>query len=574
MNRTSRSEKMLQKWLVFSLCVVVPTLAWGQHKPSGGGGAPKAAPKASAPSHPSTASHGATQSHTSTPSHAATGGTHATTGGTHAATGTHTTTGGTHAATGTHTTTGGTHAATGTHTTTGGTHAATGSRPGAAAGHTTTGSRPGTAAGHTTTGGRPGAAGGRPATASRSNVGSRTPPGRNVSLRGGGSASIRPNGSIRSINRNGMQINHGLHGGRTVVSERNGARIVTRGHGGYVQRAYVTRGGHAYYSRTYFAGGRYHVGLYRGYGWGGHMYYGYYPGVWYHPGFYGWGYQPWGVSVAWGIGAWGWGGAPWWGFYGGWWNPYPVYAAPYYWLTDYLIAANLQAAYAARTEANADAMAADAAASAGDGGGDAAQAASSGPVALTPEVKEAIAQEVKAQLAAQQAQAGQDTGGGQASAAPAPTSDQPPPALDPAQRTFVVDTDVTVVANGQECGLTSGDVITRLTDTPDADQTVNASVSATKKGDCASGQTVAVKVDDLQEMYNHFQENITSGMGELAKKQGTGGMPKAPDTGTQAGAVQPPPPDTSVAKTLQDQQQQADQTESQVKQETASGGGN
>jgi hypothetical protein len=138
----------------------------------------------------------------------------------------------------------------------------------------------------------------------------------------------------------------------------------------------------------------------------------------------------------------------------------------------------------------------------------------------------------------------------------------------------VVASDVTVVANGQECALSSGDVITRLTDTPDADQTVSASVSATKKGDCASGQTVAVKVDDLQEMYNHFQENITNGMGELAKKQGTGGMPAAPDTGTQAGAVQPPPPDTSVAKTLQDQQQQADQTESQVKQETASGGGN
>jgi hypothetical protein len=122
-------------------------------------------------------------------------------------------------------------------------------------------------------------------------------------------------------------------------------------------------------------------------------------------------------------------------------------------------------------------------------------------VALSPEVKEAIAQEVKAQLAAQQAQAGQDSGGGQASAAapaPAPTSDQPPPALDPAQRTFVVASDVTVVANGQECALSSGDVITRLTDTPDADQTVSASVSATKKGDCASGQTVAVKVDDLQ----------------------------------------------------------------------------
>jgi hypothetical protein len=192
-------------------------------------------------------------------------------------------------------------------------------------------------------------------------------------------------------------------------------------------------------------------------------------------------------------------------------------------------------------------------------------------------VKEAIAQEVKAQLAAQQAQAGQqDTGGQAAAAAPAaPTnaSDTPPPALDPSQRTFVVDSDVTVVANGQECALSSGDVVTRLTDTPDADQTVNASVSATKKGDCASGQTVAVKVDDLQEMYNHFQEQLTNGMGELAKKQGTNGMPKAPDTATEPGAVTPPPPDTTVAKTLQDQQQQADQTEAQVKQDAASGGG-
>jgi hypothetical protein len=370
-----------------------------------------------------------------------------------------------------------------------------------------------------------------------------------------------------------MHIQNGVHGGRTVVSEHNGVRVVNRGRGGYVQRAYVNRGGHAYYSRTFYAGGRYHVGLYRGYGWGGHMYYGYYPGYWYHPGFYGWGYHPWGAPIAWGIGAWGWGGAPWWGYYGGWWNPYPVYAAPYYWLTDYLISQQLQAAYAARQEDNADAMAADAAASGGgDAGGDPPPAASSGQVALTPEVKEAIAQEVKAQLAAQQAQASQDSGQASA-AAPASSTDTPPPALDPAQRTFVVDSDVSVVANGQECGLTSGDVITRLTDTPDSDNTVTASVSASKKGDCGSGQTVAVKVDDLQEMYNHFQENITNGMGELAKKQGTNGMPKAPDTGTSAAAVTPPPPDTTAAKTLQDQQQQADQTEAQVKQEAAAGGG-
>jgi len=228
----------------------------------------------------------------------------------------------------------------------------------------------------------------------------------------------------------------------------------------------------------------------------------------------------------------------------------------------------LQAAYAARQEANADAAAAEDAQASGGGGGGGSRA-----VALTPEVKQAIADEVKAQLAAQQAQAAQT--GGSAAPAPANASGEVPPALDPARRTFVVDSELSVVANGQECGLTAGDVIMRLTDTPDADNMVNASVSASKKSDCASGQTVAVKVDDLQEMQNHFAEQLNNGLGELAKKQGTGGIPKAPDTGTTASDVPPPPPDTTAAKTLDDQQAAADQTEMQVKQEAAgsSGGG-
>ena len=419
--------------------------------------------------------------------------------------------------------------------------------------------------------GRGNAGGNRGATASHS---THTVAGtRSVSLKGGGTASVRSNGQIRSINRGGMHIEHGVGGGRTVVREHNGTRVVTTGHGGYVQHAYVTRGGVSYYSRTYYAGGRYHVGVYRGYMWGGRAYYGWRPGFWFHPGFYGWGWHPWGAPVYWGIGAWGWHG-PWWGFYAGWWNPYPYYAAPYYWLTDYMISENLQAAYAARADAQADAMAVDAQASAGGGGGGGGdyQASGSAGVTLTPEVKEAIAQEVKEQLAAQQAQA--PTGASSNSApAPANASNQVPPALDPAQRTFVVDTAVTAVSNGQECGLTSGDVVTRLTDTPDGDQMVNASVSASKKGDCASGQTISVKVDDLQEMYNHFQEQITNGMSELAKKQGTGGMPAAPDTGTTVSDIPAPPPDETAAKTLQDQQAAADQTEQQVKQETAAGGG-
>ena len=103
-------------------------------------------------------------------------------------------------------------------------------------------------------------------------------------------------------------------------------------------------------------------------------------------------------------------------------------------------------------------------------------------------------------------------------------------ALDPATRTFVVASDLTIVAIGQKCTLTAGDVITRTTDTPDADQTVKASVAASKRSDCARGQTVTVKVDDLQEMQNHFDGQLTNGLRELAKKQGTGDIPRARDT--------------------------------------------
>jgi len=482
------------------------------------------------------------------------------------------------------------HRPTGGHTpsghTPGGNHTAT-TRHSPAGGHPATTAHSPMGGGHTATTGHSPARAFTPPTGHSPTVGHtatirRTPMAtRNVSLRGGGSASVRSNGQIRSVDHNGMHIDHGVRGGRTVVSEHNGVRVVNTGrNSGYVQRSYVVRNGHSYYSRTYYYNNSYHTAVYRSYYWGGHAYYGWHPGFWYHPGFYAWGYHPWGFHVFWGVGAWGWGGAPWWGFYGGWFTPYPYYAAPAYWLTDYLIAAELQSAYAARQEAYADA------ATANYGGGSAPSAPASSTVTLSPEVKEAIADEVKAELAAQQAQASQN-GGSDAQAAPAPANspadapasaqsnspakndEEVPPALDPARRTFVVDSALTVTANGQECGLTAGDVLTRLTDTPDADNKVNASVSASKASDCAAGQTVAVKVDDLQEMRNHFEEQLNNGMGELAKKQGTGGIPKAPDTGVVESDIPPAEPDKTAEKTLQDQQKAADQTETQVKQEAA-----
>src|SRR4029077_11743015 len=145
---------------------------------------------------------------------------------------------------------------------------------------------------------------------------------------------------------------------------------------------------------------------YRGYGWRGGYYYGYAPGYYYGAGFYGWAYNPWAAPVAWG---WGWGGAPWYGYYGYYFNPYPVYASPAFWVTDYLIAANLQAAYEARAAAVAEANSGGNPAGYNpgddDSGGGGGGGGGSSAVVLTPEVKQAIADEVKAQIAAEKAAA-------------------------------------------------------------------------------------------------------------------------------------------------------------------------
>jgi hypothetical protein len=193
-------------------------------------------------------------------------------------------------------------------------------------------------------------------------------------------------------------------------------------------------------------------------------------------------------------------------------------------------------------------------------------------VKMSADVKAALADEVKIALAAEQADASKAKGS--SGGAPA-DKNEAPPALDPKFKTFVVSADLSlVVAEGEECGLTDGDVVERISDKPDDDQNVTVKVVASNKKDCAIGKEGPVAMDDLQEMYNHFRESLKDGMGDLAKKQGTGGLPKSPDTKTTAGDVPPPEPDKTAEKALKEQAASADQTEAEVKQEAAAGGGN
>jgi hypothetical protein len=346
--------------------------------------------------------------------------------------------------------------------------------------------------------------------------------------------------------------------------------VVGYGHGrGYAERGYY-RGGHPYMRRTYYYGGRRYAYAYRGGYYRGVAYYGYVPPYYYAPAYYGWAYNPWAVPVAYG---WGWGGSPWYGYYGYYFTPAPVYASPSLWITDYLLAANLQAAYEARATARANAEAAAAAddESASSGGG-------GGAVTLTPEVKQQIADEVRAQIAAEKEAAAHP-----ASAAAAATTtpategqtgpDEVPAALDPKLRTFIVSAVLSeTVGDGTECSLSPGDVLTRIDDNPDADGNVKVMVASSQKNDCASGAQVAVAVQDLQDMHNDFRAKITEGLAKLAENEGKNGLPKGPSAGKKENLEGVAQPDLTVDADLKAQEGEAGQAEQDVQGAATTGG--
>ncbi|MFI5112499.1 MAG: hypothetical protein ACHP9S_06725 [Terriglobales bacterium] len=404
----------------------------------------------------------------------------------------------------------------------------------------------------------------------------------NRTTRGGNSVSVRKNGQVRSIRtKGGMRIEHGVRGGRRVESMHNGRRVVSYGrHGGYSQRAYYSHGGRAYSQRTYYRGGRYYAYGYRNYYYGGHPYYGYAPSYYYRPAYYGWAYNPWSAPVYYN---WGWAGQPWYGYYGSYYyQPYPAYPYASLWLTDYVIAANLRAAYEAQQENGALVPPAIANASADEIaalwstdplvaaqlqatygvfmlGGGAPQGGKS--VTLTNDLKQAIANQIKNEIAAEKEAAAN----GQKDAAPG--GDQVPAALDPNVLVFVVSSDENLTtSDGDECTLTPGDVVSRASDQPDGDNMVDALVKASKKDECPIGATVGISVDELQEMHNQLRIQMDAGLKELAAKQGKNGLPVAPDTHTQPGEVPEPSPDKSVAGDLEQQQKEADQVEAEAKQ--------
>jgi hypothetical protein len=330
--------------------------------------------------------------------------------------------------------------------------------------------------------------------------------------------------------------------------------------------------------RTYFDHGRVYAFGYRGFYCRGHVYFAYVPAYYYRPAFYGWASRPWAAPVVY---SWGWGAAPWYGYYGYYFYHLPVYPAATWWITDYIIGQNLKAAYEAQSPQSANASAAASVPAAEDESTRRPQSADEGGGSpLTIDVKQPIADQVGAQLEAESAVTarprrhasdGSNSDGGQTSTSSASVYELPA-ALNSNYRTFIVSSVLSEQApDGSECSLSAGDVVTRIDDTPDADQTVKVHVSSSSQtGDCASGSQVAMAVDDLQEMHNRFREQLGAALKALAENQGKNGLPSGPAAGGHANPDGQVTPDTDVERQLSDQLKEADAAEAEALQEAGS----
>ncbi len=442
-------------------------------------------------------------------------------------------------------------------------------------GPTIGGTHPATSAGPTIGGARTSptpAMGGRPGGVTPANV----PHGMNsargipagarpVSLKSGSSLVRRPGGGIRDVHdeRRGINIHNGLHGERHISVERaDHSRIYAeRGRPGYIQRGYSFRG-HDFERRAYFYHGRAYDRFYRGYEYRPGLRLSIYaPARYYRAGFYGWAYNPWYAPVVY---PWGWAGNPWYGYYGFYFSPYPAYPTASLWLTDYMIAQDLQAQYQAQQEAHLAV---------------AGYPAAGGPPALTPEVKQMIADEVRGQIALENAEAQQSSGGQEIDPA---SSSIARLMSDGHPHVFVAGGSLDLIdAAGAECAVSDGDAL-QLNAAPPPDSQVAQLTVLSSKGsaECQRGDKVNVALTDVQEMQNHMRERIDQGLEELQSKQGKSGLPAAPPSavgGVQEAAYvqQAPPPEAGGPSAIDQQIAAADASQqevvSQAQQEAAPG---
>jgi hypothetical protein len=316
-------------------------------------------------------------------------------------------------------------------------------------------------------------------------------------------------------------IRHPAGGTRTVVAQRQGNRVVmTKGaNRGYVQRP-VSVGGRNYVQRTYYRNSVAYVRAYRPIVFRGATLAIYAPLGFYSPGFYGWTINSWAAPIDY---SWGFVADPWFSFYGSYYRPWGFYSRPSMWLTDYVIASTLEAAFEARLEARAAVPDDDVVAEVSD-------------APLSDDIKELVDAEVREQLAEARSEASGPTG---------VTEALPPSFTDRGSHLFLADDSLEVenMTTGLECVIGEGDIVQMSGGLPRNGTEVPVTVLASRGG-CPAKTQVSIQLTDLVEMHNNMRENLDRGLEEMRNGQQAGNFPMLP-----AGTDMPPTP-TAFAATM------------------------
>jgi hypothetical protein len=257
--------------------------------------------------------------------------------------------------------------------------------------------------------------------------------------------------------------------------------------------------------RTYYARGAVYVRAYRPFVYRGVVLPFYAPARYYPLAFYGWAAGPWAEPIYY---PWGWLGDPWYSYYGPFFSPYPAYARPSLWLTDFLIAQTLQMAY---QNASEDSQA-----------GELREPPLQGTAPMSDQVKSMIDAEVSRQLAEERSEAQ----AGPAGIQPDSNDSLPPSFSGSGPHLFLPSEALEVETSaGGECQLRGGDAI-QMDELPSEGTTAQVRVLASKGSDCPVNSSVSVPLTELVEMNNGMRENIDQGLETLRNSQGTNNIPR------------------------------------------------
>jgi hypothetical protein len=268
------------------------------------------------------------------------------------------------------------------------------------------------------------------------------------------------------------------------------------------------------------------------------------PAIQYPPVYYSWALAAWPHPLAY---SWGWRTQPWYPTYGVLFTPYVAYASPDLWMTDYILAQNMQAAYQAQPlpaslppVAPASAPPTDTGVAAPAPSGDYLEQPTPGNVplatppaapppvpatvaapAVTPAVKAQLDNQIKVQLQDRQA----------ATAMPAIlTTESAPAALRPNHVFFEVVQPLSVPsANAQDfCSLKPNDYIRRTgTMSPD-DWMIPVVVELSAPADCPVGLHTRIGLNDLNAMESEQEVRVMEALQAASKSLAPNGPPNAP----------------------------------------------